>query len=145
MKIMASQLPEWARGYIIEKTAELMPILHGDEWQLLEDMANGIHARSKDGIEVIAEVEMVSSTDPAASKSVALTPWIHVSFSRCDRMPSYEDMARVKRRFIGRKRKGIMVLPSELEHYNYHPNCLHLFSPLLADPLPDFRAEGGGL
>ena len=47
--------------------------------------------------------------------------------------------------FIGRERKAIMVLPSESEHFDHHKHCLHWFSPLDRDPLPDFRHPTGGL
>lgn len=71
--------------------------------------------------------------------------WVHVSFSRRDRMPSYEDSALVKRLFIGRECKAIHVFPPESEHYNLHPYCLHLWHCVDGDGLPDFRsgAEGG--
>jgi hypothetical protein len=45
--------------------------------------------------------------------------------------------------FVGSARKAVMVLPAEEEHVNIHPFCLHLYSPLDRDPLPDFRMNGG--
>lgn len=69
--------------------------------------------------------------------------WIHVSFSRRDRMPSYDDVVLVKRLFIGRDRKAIQVHVPESEHVNIHRYCLHLWHCVDGDGLPDFRARGG--
>jgi hypothetical protein len=65
--------------------------------------------------------------------------WLHVSLSRKSRLPSYDDITLVKRLFVGKDRKAIMILPAENEHINIHPYCLHLWSPLEKDYLPDFR------
>ncbi len=139
MKLLASQLDEARKVWVMALAETVMPILHGKEWEVLDTFANGLRAVSPDGLKVISEVEMVT-------RGVAeIEPWLHVSFSREDRMPSYEDMKRIKLRFVGRRRKAIMVLPAEAEHFNHHPFCLHFYSPLHHDPLPDFRAEGGAL
>lgn len=68
--------------------------------------------------------------------------WMHVSLSRGDRLPSYEDVCRVKEEIIGPERKAIQVHPPKSEHVNIHPYCLHLWSPIGHDPLPDFRING---
>lgn len=54
--------------------------------------------------------------------------WIHVSYSRTSRIPTYEDTAKIKALFIGKDRKAIAVFPEEKNHVNIHPNCLHLWS-----------------
>jgi hypothetical protein len=38
--------------------------------------------------------------------------------------------------------KVVQVFPPVTEHYNLHPNCLHLWSCLEADGLPDFQTMG---
>lgn len=68
--------------------------------------------------------------------------WIHVSVSRRDRLPSYDDLALVKRAFIGDERKALQVFAPSSEHYNLHAFCLHLWCCLDGDGLPDFRAMG---
>lgn len=68
--------------------------------------------------------------------------WIHVSCARPDKIPTWNDMALVKRVFIGEERKAVQVMPPIAEHVNFHPRCLHLFSCLDRDPLPDFRVMG---
>jgi hypothetical protein len=112
----------------------LFPRVLPSSWQLLEDYSNAAHYMSGDGLGVIAEVELHDGD-----------AWLHVSFSRRSRIPSYEDMARVKSLFVGDDRKAIQVLPAKTEHFNLHPFCLHLYSPIDRDPLPDFRRKDGGL
>jgi hypothetical protein len=68
--------------------------------------------------------------------------WAHVSFSRPRRMPSYDDLALVKERFIGVERKAISVHPPRSEHVSIHAYCLHLWCCLDGDGLPDFRTMG---
>lgn len=102
---------------------------------------------SDDGIKVIAEVEVQEERlrFSALGRSMKHEYWLHVSFSREDKVPSYDDMVRVKEKFIGAERKAIQVLPAEREHFNHHPFCLNIFSPLSHDPLPDFRTADGKL
>lgn len=68
--------------------------------------------------------------------------WYHVSVSREGRIPFWKDLQYVKDIFIGKKRKAIQILPPADEHVNVHPYCLHLWTCLDKDPLPDFRVGG---
>jgi hypothetical protein len=68
--------------------------------------------------------------------------WLHTSFSRKSRMPSYDDMAMVKRLFIGDDKKAIMVFPEKKHYVNIHKYCLHFFTPVYHDPLPEFSRDG---
>jgi len=65
-------------------------------------------------------------------------PWLHVSISRRDRIPSYEELVFAKETLIGKSKKAIQVFPADEEHVNQHPFCLHLWRCLQGDPLPDF-------
>jgi hypothetical protein len=81
--------------------------------------------------------------------------WLHVSVSRPNRCPSWEDMDAVKRIFVGDHRVAYQVHPPRAEHYNALPagggprwgTVLHLWAPLEGEPpLPSFlRARGGTL
>jgi hypothetical protein len=80
--------------------------------------------------------------------------WMHVSASRPNRCPSWEDMNAVKRTFVGDERTAYQVHPPRREHYNVplRPGprvgmVLHLWAPLEGDPpLPNFlRTRGGTL
>lgn len=63
--------------------------------------------------------------------------WLHVSFSRERKMPTYKDLQLVKREFIGNDKKALMVFPEQENYVNLHPNCLHLwYSP--HNPIPEF-------
>ena len=68
--------------------------------------------------------------------------WLHVSVARRNRLPTYEEMARVKRDFIGDDKKAISVLPEKKYHVNIHENCLHLFYSA-ENPLPEFSGGTG--
>ncbi len=69
--------------------------------------------------------------------------WLHVSLARRSRLPTWDDVRLIKDLFVGRGRKAIQILPPENEYVNVHPHCLHLWSCLDDDGLPDFRREGG--
>lgn len=71
--------------------------------------------------------------------------WLHVSYSRAAVIPDWNDTKLVKELFVGRDRKAIQVLPCEEEYVNIHPTCLHLWSPVDSDPVPDLRNEDGCL
>lgn len=68
--------------------------------------------------------------------------WVHVSYSRPSRMPSYFDGVQVKRDFLGPERKAIAVFAPEDEHVSIHSYCLHLWHCVDGDGLPDFRRAG---
>ena len=57
------------------------------------------------------------------------------------KLPSYEDLARVRKVFVG-DRPAIQIFPSSEEHVNLQ-NVLHLYTPLenASLNLPDFRIE----
>jgi len=65
--------------------------------------------------------------------------WLHVSASREVSLPSYSDMAMVKRLVVGPRRMALSVWADDEHHVNLHPNVLHLWTPLDGQwPLPDF-------
>jgi hypothetical protein len=80
----------------------------------------------------------------SADNCIADAPWLHVSISRQDRIPNYDEMVEVKKVFIGDDRQAIQVFPLKSKHVNIHPNCLHLWCCLSeqGDGLPDFGKYG---
>ena len=70
--------------------------------------------------------------------------WLHVSVSRAKYIPSYEDLADVKRTFVTEGAQAVQMFPRRERHVNIHPYCLHLWACLEpdGDGLPDFGAEG---
>lgn len=71
--------------------------------------------------------------------------WIHFSMAHPSRVPHFVELRDFKRHFLGDERKAILVLPPKAEYVNIHPFCLHLFSCLDDDGLPDFTHGSGSL
>ena len=63
--------------------------------------------------------------------------WLHLSFSRKSKIPTYDEMTRIKRDFIGEDKKAVMILPEKENYVNIAKNCLHLFYSK-HNPLPEF-------
>ncbi len=53
--------------------------------------------------------------------------WDHVSVSRADRVPLWEEMEQVKRLFFEKYEVAYQLHVAEENHINRHPNCLHLW------------------
>lgn len=86
-----------------------------------------------DGLKVMLSVEAKDGDD---------RKWLHVSLSREDRLPSWDDVRTVKDIFVGRDKTAIQVLPPESEYVNLNKTVLHLWCCLNKDLLPDFRRCG---
>lgn len=67
--------------------------------------------------------------------------WLHVSVSRRSRLPSYDDLKKIKHDFIGDDRAAYQAFPKASEHVNLHEFCLHLWSPTEFDPFPNMRTR----
>jgi hypothetical protein len=96
-------------------------------WPLIKETEDGYLFRSDCGVAVI-----MSGSWENGEK------WLHVSLSRKWKMPSYGDIALVKRVFIGDDKKAIMVFPERKYHVNIHNFCLHLWHCVDGDGLPEF-------
>jgi len=75
--------------------------------------------------------------------------YIHLSVSRPSSLPTYDDLKRAKSAFIGDGRQAVQVFPSEDEHRDVHPNCLHLWAKVDGLIVPESFGEtvgpkGGG-
>ena len=68
--------------------------------------------------------------------------WLHLSLARRSRLPSWEEVRLVKDLFLGKERLAVQVLPPASRYININPHCLHLWSCVDGDPVPDF-ARGG--
>lgn len=53
--------------------------------------------------------------------------WRHVSVSCEDRLPSWDEIKRVRYEFFPADAEVIQVLPPKAEYRNCHPFCLHLW------------------
>ncbi len=56
--------------------------------------------------------------------------WEHVSVSRRDRCPSWEEMCQIKSLFWGPDDCVVQYHPPESDYVNNHPFCLHLWRPV---------------
>jgi hypothetical protein len=103
-----------------------------DEWSLRENRDDGAAwyvARGRyKGMLVLA-----SSNEESDGRE-----WLHVSASRRNGPPSWDDMKHAKEVFFG-DRYAAMILPPKRYYVNLHPNVLHLWGPLTGEwPLPEF-------
>lgn len=55
--------------------------------------------------------------------------WEHVSVSRFDRPPLWDEMCQVKDLFWGPEDCVVQYHPPRSVYVNHHPNCLHLWRP----------------
>jgi len=56
----------------------------------------------------------------------------HVSISHPDRYPTWDEIKHARDRFMDRNRTVYQVLPPENEYVDHHPNCFHLWMPIIA-------------
>ena len=112
----------------------LMPTVLPAEWRRLADPVFPFRFLSRSGLSVLAS---------AARHEGKF--WLHVSLSRQRLMPSYDDLADVKRVFIGEGKTALMVLPPKVKHVNIHRFCLHLWHCIDGDVTPDFTRGTGSL
>jgi hypothetical protein len=102
-------------------------------WRLVDGGYDGALYVNGDGLRVIASV-----ADYEDRK------WPHVSCSRQNRLPTWDDLKLVKTLFIGREQLALQVLPSDSKYVNFHPFCLHLWCPVDGvDVVPDFTGGTG--
>lgn len=96
-------------------------------WPLIQESEDGFMFRSVNGVSVIMSGQIENGKK-----------WLHVSLACKSKMPSYDDLALVKKVFIGEHKKAIMVFPEKKYHVNIHHYCLHLWHCLDGDGLPEF-------
>lgn len=64
-------------------------------------------------------------------------PWDHVSISRKDRCPTWEEMEQVKRLFFKPDEVAMQLHVPPTDHISVHPYCLHIWRPCdVAIPMP---------
>lgn len=69
--------------------------------------------------------------------------WEHVSVSRKDRPPLWEEMCQIKDMFWDKDDCVLQYHPPEADYVNNHPNCLHLWRPIGVEvPRPDSLLVG---
>jgi hypothetical protein len=114
--------------------SEHVPQVLPDGWTILQPWGDGFAYKYRNGIRVI-----VSTGDwPEGSGQ----DWMHISVSRKDRLPSWDDMKFVKNTFA-EKYFGYQVFAPPSAHVNIHDFCLHIWVPLTGEPpIPNFGSGG---
>lgn len=101
-------------------------------WLKIDQRADGARYTHVRGLRV-----MITAAIEADDRA-----WLHVSLSRKNRLPSYDDMVLVKQLFIGPDKLALQLFVPEDQHVNECEFCLHLWHCLDGLDLPDFRYEG---
>lgn len=69
--------------------------------------------------------------------------WEHVSVSRDDRTPTWDEMCAIKSHFWRDEETVVQYHPPKSEYVNHHPHCLHLWRPTEAEiPRPPTYLTG---
>lgn len=134
--IVVDDLPQpHADTKFVQAHRDLIAFDLNPNWRLVE--------RTEDGdMWMIGDLKVIWSI----AKEEDGRRWIHVSASRPTRLPSYNDMKRVKSLFIGDSRPAYSVYAPHAEHVNIHSNCLHLWAPFNGiAALPDFSRGTGSI
>lgn len=64
--------------------------------------------------------------------------WEHVSVSRPDRAPTWDEMCKFKNIYWDPEDVVIQYHPAQKDYVNNHPNCLHMWRPIGVElPVPD--------
>lgn len=95
--------------------------------------ANGVLARSADGL-------LVFLTGRVWADSRC---WLHVSYSRTQRIPDYADTQRIRKLFLGEQHWTYAIYPPADQYVNVHPRTLHLWCCLDGPVTPDFSTMVG--
>ena len=108
-----------------------------DSWKIIRLWGLGYVLISKTGLRAIID----------CSKKDDNNFWVHISVSRSNRTPSHEEMASVKRDFLG-DRYAYSVWPPQSQYVNIHAYCLHLWARVDTGDgrvLPEFSSELDGI
>jgi hypothetical protein len=117
---------------LLEKETEAMsPRVLPADWRRRSDFVNGIYSDHYQ-LSVVWSVERIDGQ-----------VWRHLSVAGADRLPTYDELAKIKNWLLGPESKAIQVFAPASQHINVCQHALHLWSPVGFDPLPDFRREGG--
>lgn len=114
---------------------EVLPRVLPVGWRTIERRVDGAKYVHADGLAVIV----------SAATELDGRRWLHVSCSRATKLPTWNDLKRVKLAFVGRDRTALQILPPEAKYVNINPYVLHLWSCLDGNVTPDFTAGTGSL
>lgn len=116
-------------GIILTRAGKCLP----DKWKVVEVREDGAKY-----VSTREELSVIDSIDVEKDGKL----WLHVSVSRPDRLPSYDDLCFVKKHWIGDDKEAYQVFARREKHVNIDPHCLHLWSRMDGPALPDFTRGG---
>lgn len=123
---------EEARAILRRHEMEMLP----RDWECLSITDDGAAYRNdRTGQTVIVSV----------SRETDGRRWLHVSTAFPDRLPTYAELARVKRLWIGEGRRALQLFVESGAHVNIHRYALHLWHCVDGDGLPDFSRGTGSV
>jgi hypothetical protein len=112
-----------------------LPTVLPPSWRVVERRLDGLkYVQAFTGLSLIISGELHDSRR-----------WIHLSLAHKDRMPTWTELVDIKEIFIGRDDTSIQVIPPRKQYVNIHPFCLHLFTCIEGNVLPDFTYGTGHL
>lgn len=113
--------------------ASYLPTELGHRWQIFSRSKHGMSAACTNGL-----VIMLSGCTEADDKR-----WMHLSVSREDRIPNWDDIVYVKETFFGKDSEGIVKLAPRSQWVNLMPHCMHVWHCVDQDVTPDFTHGTG--
>lgn len=98
----------------------------------IEQRHYGVQGDARNGLFIVP-----SPQDGVPLRIIAATGggWEHVSVSREDRCPSWEEMDAMARAFFWPQETVMQLHVPRTDHVNVHPHCLHLWRPT-GKPIP---------
>ena len=69
--------------------------------------------------------------------------WDHVSVSTPERVPTWEEMCKIKSLFFDDEEVVMQLHPAKSQYVNYHERCLHLWRPQTQSEIDQIAAEWG--
>lgn len=95
-----------------------------------------------EGIANVGDIGRVMVTQSPVDEG-DLTEWIHASFSWVNRVPTYDELMRLKLAVWGPNGEAYQVHPADRDHVNIHEFALHLWGRADgARVLPNFGKHG---
>lgn len=111
------------------------PAFPPDGWQIMQPYGDGYALRESSGLRLLIDAEF--KADGRA--------WLHVSVSRAKWLPTWDDLKRVKREFIGDNHVAVMVFPESSDYVNIHAFCHHLWHCIDGETICNFTGEIAGV
>lgn len=90
--------------------------------------AGPMASRSEDGNIGAFEIKLKKGQTFFAIAS-GLNGWEHVSVSRSERCPTWDEMCQIKDMFWEKDACVVQYHPAQSDYINNHPYCLHLWRP----------------